>query len=427
MIFKQGTTFHFGLARILVYTILLIDLLVDNLPALAAMPAEAFLARGVLAWLPTSWLHTMLEGPFLQAFSLIYGTVLLLGLCGVGRAWLITGLSLLCTTFFHGLARGYGGHVNHQELIMLHALFFFLSSQSFTAVSLNSMLWKNAPKPASESDDATSRFMLRALCFWILLTYFFIGMARLQTSDWRIYGTNAMTFYAIQHSSKWNYWDISLARNLLHQPLFEIFLKVAFPMATILELATPFIVLVRRLVWPVVISLWLFHLSIFLCMNIFFWQNMLLLLLPVLGWYVDRKWMPSTESGKPLLVFYDAACGLCDGFIRHVAKAEKAGLIRFAPLNGMTAREHHIELPEQRAEWTIIVVDDGKVMDRSDAVLHILSKTSLWADIADLATVVPRFIRDAIYRKVARWRHLMPLKTDACEIPSLEMRRKLLP
>ena len=424
MIFKAGTTLHLGIARILVFSILLTDLLVDDVSSLAAMPAAAFLPRGMLAWLPASWMEVMLGGPFLQGFSLVYGIILLFALCGFGRAWLITGLALLGTIFFHGLARGFGGHVNHQELLGLHVVFFFLSSQSFAAASLNSLIWKKTPQ---EADDAASRFLLRALCFLILLTYFFIGVARLQTSDWRVYGTNAMTFYALQHSTKWNYWNLSFARDLLHQPLFELFLKVAFPLATLLELAAPLAVLVRRLVWPIIISLWLFHLSIFLCMNIFFWQNMLLLLLPVLGWYVDRKWMPSTESGKPLLVFYDAACGLCDGFIRHVAKADKAGLIRFAPLNGMTAREHHIELPEQRAEWTIIVVDDGKVMDRSDAVLHILSKTSLWADIADLATVVPRFIHDAIYRKVARWRHLMPLKSDACEIPSLEMRRKLLP
>ncbi|WP_395738630.1 DCC1-like thiol-disulfide oxidoreductase family protein [Prosthecobacter sp.] len=424
MIFKQGTSAHLGIARVLVYTILLADLLLDNVPALAAMPAAAFLPRGVLAWLPASWLHSMLQGSFLHGFSLAYGVVLLLGLLGLGRAWLVTGLALLGTTFFHGIARGFGGHVNHQELLGLHVLFFFLTSHSFAAFSLNSLLWKNTPQ---EDAGTVSRVLLRSLCFMILLTYFFIGVARLQTSDWRVYGTNAMTFYALQHSTKWNYWDFSLARGLLHQPLFALFLKVAFPMATILELAAPLAVLVRRLVWPIIISLFLFHVSILLTMNIFFWQNMVLLLLPAMGWYVDRNWQPATDSGKPLLVFYDAACGLCDGFIRHVAKADKAGLIRFAPLNGMTAREHNIVLPEQRAEWTIMAVDGTKVMDRSDAVLHILAKTSLWADIADLATVVPRFVRDAIYRKVARWRHLMPLKSDACELPSLEMRRKLLP
>ena len=424
MIFKAGTTLHFGIARILVFSILLVDLLVDDLPALVSMPQEAFLPRGVLRCLPAAWMSTILQGEFLRGFTLVYGGILLLGVCGIGRAWLITGTALLGTIFFLGMARGFGGHVNHQELIVLHCLFFFFSRRAFATASVNALLWK---RPTNETDDDVSRLLLRALCFWVLLTYFMIGVARLQTSDLRLYGTNAMTFYALQHSTKWNYWNFSFARDLLNQPAFELVLKVAFPMATILELTAPLAVMVRRLVWPIVISLWLFHLSILFCMNIFFWQNMLLLLLPVLGWYVDRKWQPATESGKPLLVFYDAACGLCDGFIRHVANADKAGLLRFAPLNGVTAKEHHIELPEQRTEWTIIVVDGAMVLERSDAVLAILGKTALWTDIADLACIIPRGIRDMIYRQVARWRHLVALKGDACELPPLEMRRKLLP
>jgi predicted DCC family thiol-disulfide oxidoreductase YuxK/uncharacterized membrane protein len=424
MIFKEGTTFHFGLARILVFSILILDLLVDDLPALAAMPPEAFLPRGVLGWLPASWLHAILQPSFYHDFTLVYGGILLVGLCGFGPAWLVTGMALLGTTLFHGLARGFGGHVNHQELIMLHSLFFFLSSRAYAAVSLNALLWK---PPANETDHEASRLLLRALCYWVMLTYFMIGVARLQTSDWRVYGTNAMTFYALLHSTKWNFWNFSLARDVLNQPWFDLFLRISFPLATLLELAAPLAIMVRRLVWPIVLSLFLFHIAILLCMNIFFWQNMLMLLLPLMGWYADRNWRPIGSTDKPLIAFYDATCGLCDGFIRHVAAADQADLLRFAPLTGVTAKKHHIELAEQRAEWTIIATEGDKVLDRSDAALTILSKTPLWADIADLAVILPRRLRDQVYRIVARWRYLVPFKKDACELPPLELRRKLLP
>jgi len=424
MIFKEGTTFHFGLARILVFSILILDLLVDDLPALAAMPTEAFLPRGALGWLPSSWLHAILQPSFYHDFTLVYGGILLVGLCGFGPAWLVTGMALLGTTLFHGLARGFGGHVNHQELIMLHSLCFFLSSRAYAAVSLNALLWK---PPANETDHEASRLLLRALCYWVMLTYFMIGVARLQTSDWRVYGTNAMTFYALLHSTKWNFWNFSFAREVLNQPWFDLFLRISFPLATLLELAAPLAVMVRRLVWPIVLSLFLFHIAILLCMNIFFWQNMLMLLLPLMGWYADRNWRPVGSTDKPLIAFYDATCGLCDGFIRHVAAADHADLLRFAPLTGVTAKKHHIELPEQRAEWTIIATEGDKVLDRSDAALAILAKTPLWADIADLAVILPRRLRDTVYRIVARWRYLVPFKKDACELPPLELRRKLLP
>ena len=424
MIFKLATPFHFGIARILVFGILLLDLLVDDFSAMVSMPVEAFLPRGVLNVLPVAWMGDILTHGFLLGFSLVYGLILAAGLVGFGPAWLVTGLALLGTIFFQGLARGFGGHVNHQELIVLVSLFFFLSKRSFAAVSVNTVLCKAS---VSEADDEISRFLLRALCFWVLMTYFMIGVARLQTSDWRVYQTNAMTFYAVLHSVKWNYWDFSLARDLLNQPLLDWFLRVSFPLATLLELLAPLALLVRRLVWPIVISLWLFHIAILLTMNIFFWQNMLLLFVPLLGWYADRSWQPSTISGKPMIVFYDGSCGLCNGFIRWIAAADCQDLLRFAPLEGTTAKHYGIKLPEKHTEWTILAVENDKILDRSDAALGILSNTKNWVDISNLLSILPRVFRDWAYRVVARWRHLVPFDPKGCEMPSAQLRRKLLP
>ena len=180
-------------------------------------------------------------------------------------------------------------------------LLFFLSQRSYAAASINSLI---RPASAGGEDNQVARLLLRGLCFWVLFTYFMIGVARLQASDWRVYQTDIMTCYVLLHSIKWNYWDVSVAKELLQQPLFDLFLRVSFPLATILELVAPLAVMIRGLVWPIVISLWLFHLAIFFTMNIFFWQNMLLLLLPLLGWYTDRNWKPATADGKPLIVFY---------------------------------------------------------------------------------------------------------------------------
>jgi predicted DCC family thiol-disulfide oxidoreductase YuxK/uncharacterized membrane protein len=185
--------------------------------------------------------------------------------------------------------------------------------------------------------------------------------------------------------------------------------------------------MVRRLVWPIVISLWLFHIAILLTMNIFFWQNMLLLFLPLLGWYADRNWQPSASSGKKTIVFYDGACGLCNGFIRWMANVDASNLLRFAPLEGKTAKEFGIALPAKRSEWTILATEGDNILDRSDAVLTILSKTKHWADMSNLFAVVPRFLRDMVYRIVARWRYLIPLDKETCEMPSTHLRNKLLP
>jgi predicted DCC family thiol-disulfide oxidoreductase YuxK len=425
MIFRSAGLRHLALARILIFSILLLDLLLDNLPSLASMPRQAFLPHGLLRLIPEDTLLWLLQENSLRLFSYLYGLVLCLGIVGLGPAWIITPLALAATTLFHGLARGFGGHVNHQELITLHAAFFLLFPHAFKSLSLNARL--QSPAIPSPSDDQTSRFLLRSLTFWIFLTYFFIGLARLQTSDWRIYNTNAMTFYAVLHSTKWNYWDFSFARGLLDQKYLNMAMQASFPLATLLEIAAPFALFFRRLVVPFVVMLVLFHTSILLFMNIFFWQNLLLMLIPLMGWYIDRRWTPAHAGAGPLLVFYDATCGMCDGFIRAIAKADTAHLIRFAPLDGSTAAEHHIQLPENRATWTIMALDGDHRLERSDAVLRILSRTTRWADLGDFLHIFPRPLRDLGYRIVARYRYLLAKRKDACGMPDPALRAKLLP
>ena len=128
-----------------------------------------------------------------------------------------------------------------------------------------------------------------------------------------------------------------------------------------------------------------------------------------------------------MIVFYDGACGLCNGFIRWIAAADSQGLLRFAPLEGTTAKHYGIKLPEKRTEWTILAVENDKILDRSDAAVGVLSNTKNWADVSDLLSILPRFFRDWVYRVVARWRHLVPFDPASCEMPSAQLRRKLLP
>jgi hypothetical protein len=304
MIFRAATSHHLGIARAVVFGTLLVDLLLDDLPALSCMPVEAFLPHGVLRLIPSHWWPALLAEHSLRVFSLCYGVILCMGLLGIGAAWFITAIALGATAYFQGLGRGFGGHVNHQELIVLHAAFFLLFRPAFDKFSVNDAI-RRRPPSCCRDPDAAARFLLRCMAFWIFVTYFYIGTARLQSSDWRLYGTNLMMFYAVTHSVKWNYWDFSWARNILNQPILAWLMTASFPIATVLELAAPSAVFFRRLVWPVVLALIAFHLSILVFMNIFFWQNLVLLSIPVMGWYVDVGRRPPIASAGPMLAFLD--------------------------------------------------------------------------------------------------------------------------
>jgi uncharacterized membrane protein len=288
VIFRKGTCKHLAIVRIWVFGILLLDLGVDDLAPLAFFPGEAFVSHGVMKMMPKICLDALLQPEGLRVFTLVYAAVLVAGLVGAGRAWLTTGLALILTAIFQGLARGFGGHVNHQELIVLFCLPFLIPRAAYSSLSVNALFGAGGADRDAEA-DGVARLMLRSICFWIFLTYFMIGMARIQTGKWGSYTSPAIEYYAYVHSLKWNYWDFSGAARLMEWPALQTFLRLSFPFATILELAAPLAVFRSKLT-PFMVSFLIgFHLMILMFMNIFFWQNILLLIIPLLGWYIDGR------------------------------------------------------------------------------------------------------------------------------------------
>jgi hypothetical protein len=277
MIYENATARHLGFARIVVFGVLLVRLLLDPLEQLANFPFGAFLPHGPLQFIPDAWMNSLLAAGHLLAFKWIYAGVLLLCLVGAGPRCPVMLTAICGTVFYDGLAKGFGGHINHQELIVTHCAILLVLFPCYDGLSVNHLIRRKDRNTATTQQLAAYRLALRALCFWITLTYFFVGLARISSSGVKGYFTNTINFYALQQSLRWGYWDVSLARHLLDQKWLQILLSVSFPLATLLEIAAPLAVFIRKLTIPIVLSLLVFHTMIFLFMNFFFWQNMVLL------------------------------------------------------------------------------------------------------------------------------------------------------
>jgi predicted DCC family thiol-disulfide oxidoreductase YuxK len=106
-------------------------------------------------------------------------------------------------------------------------------------------------------------------------------------------------------------------------------------------------------------------------------------------------------------------------------KRDPRGRYQFAPLGSATGqrllREHGI--PE--TEDTMVLVDGPRAYVRSTAALRIGRGLRWpWSWLAALGFVLPRPLRDAGYRWIARNRHR--LAGDACEVPTPEQRARML-
>lgn len=138
-----------------------------------------------------------------------------------------------------------------------------------------------------------------------------------------------------------------------------------------------------------------------------------------------RGWQPGEgEAGGRNLLFYDGHCGLCHGVVRFVLAEDRAGRIRFAPLQGK-ALETAIPDQERRAalpDSIILCFGEGGpsslVLVKSDAVIRLLAILGgYWRAISVLIRLFPRPVRDLGYDLVASYRRrIFGTPPDACPL-----------
>ena len=127
-------------------------------------------------------------------------------------------------------------------------------------------------------------------------------------------------------------------------------------------------------------------------------------------------------AGPARILFFDGVCNLCSGTVRWIIKRDKRGVFRFAPLQGETGaaflRVHGLCTD---AHDTFIYFRDGKVLDRSTAALHVVRDLGFPWNMVYPLIIVPRFLRDAVYKLIARNRYRWFGRQDSCMVPTPEV------
>ncbi len=128
---------------------------------------------------------------------------------------------------------------------------------------------------------------------------------------------------------------------------------------------------------------------------------------------------PVTEEG-PLLLF-DGECGLCTSSVRFILARDRTQELRFASLQSELGRrvlEGHGLDPDELS--TLVLVDrDGDVALRSTAALRVAGEHLRFPwRLAVVLRVVPRVLRDGVYRWVSRNRIRWFGTADACQMPA---------
>ena len=128
------------------------------------------------------------------------------------------------------------------------------------------------------------------------------------------------------------------------------------------------------------------------------------------------------------VVLFDGVCNLCNGAVNFIIDRDPSARFRFAALQSSQAAALLAPLgrvPEAEPQ-SFILVEDGRVYERSSAALRVARKLPGAWRLFYAFIVVPRPIRDVVYRFIARNRYRWFGKAEACRMPTPELRARFL-
>ncbi|MDC0629280.1 thiol-disulfide oxidoreductase DCC family protein [Flavobacteriaceae bacterium] len=126
-------------------------------------------------------------------------------------------------------------------------------------------------------------------------------------------------------------------------------------------------------------------------------------------------------------VFFDGVCTLCNLGVNFLIKHDKKGVLKFASLQSEYAQNVIPKALLDRDNLdTIIVYTDGKFYERSKAVLKLCKVLGGGFYVVLIGYLIPRFIRDGLYRFIANNRYRWFGTQSQCRVPTPDLKERFL-
>ncbi len=127
------------------------------------------------------------------------------------------------------------------------------------------------------------------------------------------------------------------------------------------------------------------------------------------------------------LILFDGVCNFCDETIQKVIKADKNNVFVFASLQSDFGKEIIKYIGVNPEIDSIILYQPGiAYFTESDAALEISRQLNGFYPLLQMGKIVPKSLRNSVYRYIAKNRYKWYGKKDECMIPSAEIRSKFL-
>jgi len=126
------------------------------------------------------------------------------------------------------------------------------------------------------------------------------------------------------------------------------------------------------------------------------------------------------------IILFDGVCNFCDSSVQFVIKHDQAAYFQFASIQSDIGQALLAKYNVSENVDSVILIEHGKAYAESTAALRISRKLDGFWPICYLFTLVPPFLRNSVYRVVAKNRYRLFGQKKMCLLPTPSQQKRFL-
>jgi len=138
--------------------------------------------------------------------------------------------------------------------------------------------------------------------------------------------------------------------------------------------------------------------------------------------------MNDIEIKRQKIILFDGVCNLCNGSVIFILQREKKPVFQFASIQSEAGKEllDWYGLPKDY-DQAIVLIDHGRIYLGSTAALRIGQHLRFpWSLLSYAGFIVPKSIRDWVYKQIALNRYQWFGKREVCMVPTEKLKARFL-
>ena len=126
------------------------------------------------------------------------------------------------------------------------------------------------------------------------------------------------------------------------------------------------------------------------------------------------------------IVLFDGVCNYCNAMVNFTIGHDPEKKFRFATLQSDIGQKLLAEHGIGKDVDSVILIENKQAFMHSTAGLRIARNLSGIYSLSYVFIIIPAFIRDWAYKLFAKYRYRLFGRTDACMIPTLDVKERFL-